>query len=467
MTFKVLGRGLLGLAAVLCCLLPAAPVSAQNPLRNENGVPYTALLGCDGLTPISESNPLCTDAEGGGGGGGGFDPFTPTGNATRTVSTSSANVALGSADDTTIVYNSGSVDAYVAFGNSGVTATTSSTRVPAGAAYVFDAGTSTHLAAISASGSGSLSITTGIGQPLIALAGAGGAGGGAVTIGDGADVAQGDVDDAAWSGSGAGTSIAIAKAIHGLTGALGSTACATDDGSCSLNALLKRNNQRLTSILTGPLPSSVSDGANIALGDKDNLAATSSVGSYDVIQLLKGLLAAAQDTTAVAVSDGGSSLTVDFTMPPLVAGSATIGNVVVNSLPATPAGTNHVGRFAPEPTATSGCTLTGTQSAASTNATNLKASAGVLCGGHVINTTATLYYLRLYNLSSAPTCSSSTGFVATIPVPASGSGAGTLVDLGPFGAAFPTGIGFCITGGGGSTDNTNAATGVYANLTWR
>jgi hypothetical protein len=33
--------------------------------------------------------------------------------------------------------------------------------------------------------------------------------------------------------------------------------------------------------------------------------------------------------------------------------------------------------------------------------------------------------------------------------------------------AYGTGIGFCITGGGSSTDNTNAATGVYVTIGYK
>lgn len=122
---------------------------------------------------------------------------------------------------------------------------------------------------------------------------------------------------------------------------------------------------------------------------------------------------------------------------------------------------------APHPTTGMGCTLSGTISTASTNATNVKASAGTVCGGHAVNTTATVAYIRWYNLASAPTCSSATGFVATTPVPANSSGNGLLLDFGPFGAAFATGIGFCITGGGSSTDNTSAVAGVYVNATYK
>lgn len=63
---RFVSRALLGLA--LC--LAAVPALAQpNPLRNANGVPYTAPLGCDGVTPASVSNPLCVTGGGGGGGG--------------------------------------------------------------------------------------------------------------------------------------------------------------------------------------------------------------------------------------------------------------------------------------------------------------------------------------------------------------------------------------------------------------
>lgn len=113
--------------------------------------------------------------------------------------------------------------------------------------------------------------------------------------------------------------------------------------------------------------------------------------------------------------------------------------------------------------AASTCYLT---SAATTNATNCKGAAGNVIGVYVTNTTTTNYFLRLYNLSSAPTCSSSTGFVETIPAlgaAANGGGISRPQVL----QAFSTGIGFCLTGGGSSTDNTNAATGVYITILYK
>lgn len=105
-------------------------------------------------------------------------------------------------------------------------------------------------------------------------------------------------------------------------------------------------------------------------------------------------------------------------------------------------------------------------SAASTNATNCKAAAGRLYGWQMVNTTASLYYLRLYNTSSSPTCSSSTGFIRTIPIPASTTGAGIVVTL-VYPIAYATGISFCFTGGSSSTDNTNAATGVFGAVLYK
>jgi hypothetical protein len=110
-----------------------------------------------------------------------------------------------------------------------------------------------------------------------------------------------------------------------------------------------------------------------------------------------------------------------------------------------------------------GCYL---QSAASTNSTNCKASPGNFYGVRAVNTTASLYYLRLYNSSSAPTCSSSTGFIESIPIPASATGAGIMAVL-PIPIGYSTGISFCFTGGGSSTDNTSAATGVYLTLYYK
>lgn len=111
-----------------------------------------------------------------------------------------------------------------------------------------------------------------------------------------------------------------------------------------------------------------------------------------------------------------------------------------------------------------GCYLV---SAASTNATNCKASGGNFYGFRFINTTGTLYYLRLYNLSSSPSCNSATGFVESIPIPANTSGAGIVAFSANAPIGYSAGIGFCFTGGSSSSDNTAAAVGVFGALYYK
>jgi hypothetical protein len=83
-----------------------------------------------------------------------------------------------------------------------------------------------------------------------------------------------------------------------------------------------------------------------------------------------------------------------------------------------------------------------------------------------VNTSATLAYLRLYNLATDPTCSSATGYVESIPIPASTAGAG-LADPSAVPIAYTTGLGYCVTGGSGSTDNTAPPAGVFITIKHR
>ncbi len=105
--------------------------------------------------------------------------------------------------------------------------------------------------------------------------------------------------------------------------------------------------------------------------------------------------------------------------------------------------------------------------AATTNATLVKAGPGVPYGFSLVNCSATVIYLRMYNLVAAPTCSSATGFVETIPIPASTACAGVQRYQGLGQADYTTGIAFCATGGGGSTDNTAAVTGGYITILYK
>lgn len=106
---------------------------------------------------------------------------------------------------------------------------------------------------------------------------------------------------------------------------------------------------------------------------------------------------------------------------------------------------------------------------ASTNSTICKNFAGNLFLISATNTATVTYYLRLYNVSAAPTCSSATNFLYSIAIPAAPAAgqAGQIVIPISLGEHFATGLGFCITGGAGSTDNTNAAAGVLVTLMYQ
>lgn len=93
-------------------------------------------------------------------------------------------------------------------------------------------------------------------------------------------------------------------------------------------------------------------------------------------------------------------------------------------------------------------------SAASTNATSLKASPGSLGSIYASNSGAGFAYLKFYNKASAPTVGTDVP-VFVMGLPPGGGGSHPV----PAGLSFSTGIAFAITGGAPDTD----ATGVSAN----
>lgn len=162
----------------------------------------------------------------------------------------------------------------------------------------------------------------------------------------------------------------------------------------------------------------------------------------------------------IGICDGANGTTNPCTTAATVKAASTAATATDKAL-VVAISPNNTPTVTPVPTAGQGCTpyhLAG-GTGASTNANVVKASAGTLCHLSVISTSATLAYLKLYNLTSA-TCSSATGIVHVIPIPASAAGAGFVVPL-PMGEAYGTGISYCVTGGGGDTDNTNATTGIF------
>ncbi len=191
----------------------------------------------------------------------------------------------------------------------------------------------------------------------------------------------------------------------------GATACATDTGSCSLNALAQRIAQRLSSQLTA-LGSPFQAGGSIA------------------------------NTTFAATQSG------TWTVQP--------GNTA-NTTP---------WLVSPSASATGGATPYHVASAASNNSTNVKNAPGTVYDLTIIQTTTTLGDFRFYDSASAPTCSSATGVVNNLPVQSNAISPGLHLNY-PAGKLFANGISFCYTGAIADNDNTNAATGVQIQIDYK
>jgi hypothetical protein len=95
-------------------------------------------------------------------------------------------------------------------------------------------------------------------------------------------------------------------------------------------------------------------------------------------------------------------------------------------------------------------------SAATTNATSLKASAGIIGLIVVTNINAAVRYLKFYNKASAPTVGTDVP-VQVYTIPGSTTGGGIAVPIPDEGIAFSTGIAFAITAGAADSDTTAVA----------
>lgn len=113
--------------------------------------------------------------------------------------------------------------------------------------------------------------------------------------------------------------------------------------------------------------------------------------------------------------------------------------------------------------ASAGLTQTRIMSAATNNATNLKAAAGNIHSIRVFNTKGSgLAVLKLYNKASPPTVGTDTP-VWTIPLPAGGG----FSEWFPVGFYFSTGISYAIVTGIADSDNTSVALNdVVGTINW-
>lgn len=118
--------------------------------------------------------------------------------------------------------------------------------------------------------------------------------------------------------------------------------------------------------------------------------------------------------------------------------------------------TNTFGNVGEVPVTSGGQSFTTLTLANSTNATNVKASAGQLYTISGFNmSSATPVWISLYNNAGTPTCG--TSIVAQFMIPGNTTGAGFVYNVTP-GMAFSTGIAFCATTGIAGTGSAAAST---------
>lgn len=178
-------------------------------------------------------------------------------------------------------------------------------------------------------------------------------------------------------------------------------------------------------------------------------------------------------TGVLSVDDNGGSLTVDAPVGTPVFVRLSDGSSAITTLPVSLASVpshavTNAGTFATQVSSstTGGYTPGKLISAASTNATSVKASAGTIGYITASNINAAARYLKLYNKASTPTVGTDTP-VHTFLIPGNTAGAGTNIPLPSQGIGFSTGIAFALTTGATDADTgAVAASEIIINYGW-
>lgn len=183
---------------------------------------------------------------------------------------------------------------------------------------------------------------------------------------------------------------------------------------------------------------------------------TTSIRTYDLNGVYNGStvdmareVANSTNSTGTGIAAAGQLAQCDDTSPTAITENS-FGNARMDCA-------THAQLVTIAPSATAGGTTLFTLTlAASTNATNVKASAGQLYSISGFNmSSATPVWISLYNNSGTPTCG--TAIIQQFLIPGSTTGAGFVYDFAaPKG--FATGIAFCATTGIAGTGNPAAST---------
>lgn len=200
---------------------------------------------------------------------------------------------------------------------------------------------------------------------------------------------------------------------------------------------------------------------NVGTGAYTQTIASAAVGAFSIniagYRYFRISANAAVTGTAVVTINATEATNAVSVLGAIPTGTNSIGTVILG------AGTALAGQVSNGAVTTApGTTQTTLNSAASNNATNIKATAGNLYSIMAHNASAAAKYVRLYNKATAPTGGTDTP-VRVIALPANTSK--EIAFTVPL--RFSTGIGFTITGGAAVLDNTSVAAGdVQLALDW-
>lgn len=339
---------------------------------------------------------------------------------TLSASTSSTRVALTSATvgfNTVLVYNTGSVTAYVAAGGSSVVATTASTPVLAGSCVAQWSGSSIYVAGITGSSTASLLVQQWNGAPDMVCVSSGG--GGSTTANQGTAAAAAG----AWP-----------VYLTDLTNLLGTVAhpVRTDPTGTTTQPV---------SAISLPLPAGAGTSANQATQITAEQAIQTSVASLDTKTPASPATAGNQSTANTSLSAIATSVASLDTKQPSK-GSATSANsspVVIASdqgpVPTTPAAAT-----------TGGASLYSAIVPNNTTGVLISTGAHTAYGMESFNNAATIAYVRLYDKATAPTCGTDTPIWRGM-IPGTTGGAGFVTSFGAVGRKVTLGLGVCVTTG--------------------
>lgn len=156
-------------------------------------------------------------------------------------------------------------------------------------------------------------------------------------------------------------------------------------------------------------------------------------------------------STSALQTTGNTALSAIQTAVQLIDNAISGNEMQVDIVAALPAGTNLIGKVNIDPATSGGLTTYHLVSAASTNATSVKGSAGQVFGWYIFNSNAAPRKVTFHNASGTPTAGASVFFSLVIPAL---SGANAFSEIG---IPFSSGIGITTVTGLADSDSTGVA----------